>query len=480
MVLEFQPIIPGAAASTSSIDVFNPYDQVKIGTIATSDESHVRLAMDTASGLFADRKQWLSKSQRKTVLQKMAVLMQKHFDELAELACSEGGKPIQDSKVEVARAIEGIHLCIEAMQTQAGSVIPMQLNAASDHKVAFTKKEPIGVVVAVSAFNHPLNLIVHQVGPAIAAGCPVIVKPAETTPLSCFKFVSMLLECGLPEGWCQCLLPANHDIAEQLVTHPNVAFFSFIGSPRVGWMLRSKLAPGARCALEHGGAAPLIAAADADLSTLLPKVIKGGFYHAGQVCVSVQRIYVEKTIAKSFVDSLVEQSQSVGVGDSMDPNTLVGPLISTNEVERVHQWVSEAVEQGAQLLLGGEKQSETVYQPTILLNPPLDSQVSQKEIFGPVVCVYEYENVDEAIEQANSLPFAFQASVFTQSIDTAMKAYSALQASAVMLNEHTAFRVDWMPFAGLKQSGLGVGGIEHTFNDMQVEKMLVIHSDELQ
>lgn len=480
MTLQFNPIVPNVAPSESFLEVFSPYDQQLVGKVSTSGEAHVEQAIKTASQLFSNKSQWLSKSARRKVLQNIAQRMQAQFEELAVLATSEGGKPIEDSRVEVTRAIEGIYLCIEAMQTQGGSAIPMQLNAASEHKFAFTKLEPIGVVVSVSAFNHPLNLIVHQVAPAIAAGCPVIVKPAETTPLSCFKFVSMVLESGLPEGWCQCLMPSSHSVAEKLVTDQNVGFFSFIGSAKVGWMLRSKLSPGARCALEHGGAAPLIAVKDANIDQLLPKVLKGGFYHAGQVCVSVQRVYIDKTISKGFLKDLVEQAAMLSVGDPLDPNTEVGPLISVKEVDRVHQWVTEAVEQGAELLFGGEKKSDTVYQPTILLNPPRNCQVSQKEIFGPVICIYEYSNLDEAIEQANSLPFVFQASVFTQSIDTAMKVYSAINASAVMLNEHTAFRVDWMPFAGLRQSGLGVGGIEHTFKDMQIEKMMVIHSDEIQ
>lgn len=480
MTLQFTPIVPGVVPSEEFLDVLSPYDRQLVGRVSTSDEEHVECAMKTAYELFSNKSQWLSKSDRREVLQSLARSMQAQFEELAFLAASEGGKPITDSRVEVTRAIEGIHLCIDAMQTQEGSVIPMQLNAASEHKFAFTKLEPVGVVVAVSAFNHPLNLIVHQVAPAIAAGCPVIVKPAETTPLSCFKFVSMVLESGLPEGWCQCLMPSSIDVAEQLVTDPNVGFFSFIGSSKVGWMLRSKLSPGARCALEHGGAAPLIAVKDANLEKLLPKVLKGGFYHAGQVCVSVQRVFIDQDVSKGFLVDLVEHAARLNVGDPLDSNTEVGPLISTKEVDRVHQWVTEAVDQGAALLLGGDKQSDTVYQPTILLNPPRGCLVSQKEIFGPVICIYEYSNLDEAVEQANSVPFVFQASVFTQSIDTAMKVYSALNASAVMLNEHTAFRVDWMPFAGLRQSGLGVGGIEHTFKDMQVEKMMVIHSDEIQ
>ena len=479
MTLHLDPIITGVAAPQESLQVTSPYDLQTIGSVGVSGEDHVKAALATASERYRNRAGWLSKAQRKTVLLQLAQLMETHFDDLAMLAAMEGGKPLQDSQVEVRRAIEGVHLCVEAMQTLTGSVVPMQLNAASANKYAFTQWEPIGVVVAVSAFNHPINLIVHQVAPAIAAGCPVIVKPAATTPLSCFKFVNMLGEAGLPAGWCQCLLTKDNAVAEMLVTSPDVAFFSFIGSPAVGWMLRSKLSPGTRCALEHGGAAPLVAARDCDIDQLIGKVLKGGFYHAGQVCVSVQRVFVDKAIADTFVNGLVARASSLIVGDPTDDKTEVGPLITPAEVDRVDTWVKQAVEQGAELLLGGDKLTETLYRPTVLLNPSQQSLVSQKEIFGPVVCVYEYTDIDAAVALANSLPFAFQASVFTRSIDTAMKAFQALDATAVMVNEHTAFRVDWMPFAGLRQSGLGVGGIEHTFRDMQIEKMMVIHSDEI-
>ena len=223
---------------------------------------------------------------------------------LAIEAAREGGKPLLDSRVEIERAIDGVNNCIECMRSAAGREIPMGINAASKQRLAMTHREPIGVVVAVSAFNHPVNLIVHQVGPAIAAGCPVIIKPAEDTPLSCFRFVALLRQAGLPEEWCQALVVNDLEVASRLVTDARVGFFSFIGSAAVGWMLRSKLAPGTRCALEHGGAAPVIVAADADLDAALPLIAKGGFYHAGQVCVSVQRVYCHRSIARKLAERL--------------------------------------------------------------------------------------------------------------------------------------------------------------------------------
>jgi acyl-CoA reductase-like NAD-dependent aldehyde dehydrogenase len=355
----------------------------------------------------------------------------------------------------------------------------MGKNAASMNRLAFTTHEPIGVVVAVSAFNHPLNLAVHQIGPAIAAGCPVIIKPAEDTPLSCFRLINILYEAGLPEAWCQGIVTTDHDAATQLVSDNRVGFFSFIGSARVGWMLRSKLAPGTRCALEHGGVAPVIVSHDADMDDTVALLAKAGFYHAGQVCVSVQRVYAEKSIARSLAEKIAEAGTNMKIGDPTSDDTEIGPLIRHAEADRVEEWVQDAVDKGAELISGGKKISDSCYQATVLFNPPADAVISQNEIFGPVICIYEYQDIDQAIQQANSLDVAFQAAVFSKNIDTCMYAFKQLDASAVMVNDHTAFRVDWMPFAGLKHSGHGVGGIPHTFRDMQIDKMMVIRSPSL-
>ena len=405
--------------------------------------------------------------------------MKSRADQLAVEAAREGGKPLIDSQVEVARAIDGVENCIEVLRTEPGTVIPMNVNAASAGRIAFTRKEPIGVVVAVSAFNHPLNMGVHQVAPAIASGCPVLIKPASSTPMSIISFLDILEEAGLPTGWAQLALTENSATATEMVTDERVSFFSFIGSARVGWMLRSKLAPGARCGLEHGGAAPAIVAKDADIDGAVPILAKGGFYHGGQVCVSVQRVFADKTIADTLAKKLADAAQKLVVGDPTDAKTEVGPLISTGEVDRVHAWVEAAVAGGAKLLCGGEKLTPTTYAPTVLLDPPDDADVSQNEIFGPVVCVYSCDDIDAGIARANGVPFSFQSAVFTQNLETALRVYARINGSAVMVNDHTAFRVDWMPFAGLGVSGHGVGGMPGSMHEMQIEKMMVLRSNEL-
>ncbi|MEH6595759.1 MAG: aldehyde dehydrogenase family protein [Colwellia polaris] len=454
-------------------DVFNPYDQTYLGSVPLIKWAEIDSYLTNAEQLFKDRQQWLPAYERMNILKKLATLISQRADELALLIASEGGKPLVDAKVEVARAIDGVELCAKEIANLKGSQIPMDLTQAGAGRVAYTTKEPIGVVVAVSAFNHPLNLIVHQVAPAIATGCPVLVKPASDTPLSCKAFVDMVHEAGLPEQWCRFAM-CETSTAQQMITDPRVAFLSFIGSAKIGWMLRSKLAPGTRCALEHGGVAPVIIEESADIEAMIPSLLKGGFYHSGQVCVSVQRIFAPKSQAQAIAQKLADGAAKLVVGNAINESTECGPLIRPAEVDRVEEWVDEAVSAGATLLTGGKRLGKTTYAPTVLLDPPLGTKVSSMEIFGPVVCVYGYEDIDQAIAQANALDFAFQGSVFTKNIDVAMKAINTLDATAVMVNDHTAFRVDWMPFAGRKHSGYNTGGIAYTMHDMSQDKMAVI------
>ena len=376
----------------------------------------------------------------------------------------------------MTRAIDGLRNAAEALRTFAGREIPMGLTPASDRRWAFTTKEPIGVVAAISAFNHPLNLIVHQVAPAIATGCPVIVKPAAATPLCCLELVKLLREAGLDEVWCQTFVTADNALAERLATDSRVAFLSFIGSARVGWYLHSRLSPGTRCTLEHGGAAPVIVDRSANLDTVIEPIVKGGYYHAGQVCVSTQRIFVHQDIMSGFVERLAARIALLRVGDPLLRETEVGPLIDPRETSRVVSWVEEATARGARLL-GGGRYSETTLMPAVLVEPPADARVSQLEIFGPVTCVYGFQELDRAIDSANALPFAFQASIFSTDIAPALRAAERFDASSVLINDHTAFRTDWMPFAGRRQSGYGVGGIPASMEAMSQEKMIVVKHD---
>lgn len=471
--------VPGASATKTVLTVSSPFDGSDIGTVETIDAAGAEQALANASALFENKKAWLSAHQRIEILNKTAALMEERFDELVEISLQEGGKPLLDTRVELNRAIDGVLNCVELIRNESGTEIPMQLNPSSANRIAFTRKSPRGVVLAFSAFNHPINLIVHQVMPAVATGCPVIVKPAADTALSAFALCQILEDAGLPEGWCQPIAVEDLDVAGKLVEDSRIGFFTFIGSARVGWMLKSRLAPGVHCALEHGGSAPVIVAEDADVEDMVPLLAKGGFYHAGQVCVSVQRVFVHESLFDTVSKGLVDFAKQMKSGDPALETTEIGPLIRHAETDRIASWVEEAIAESAVCATGGKKSGDAFYEPTVLLNPDINSKVSQQEIFGPVICVYSYTDMDEAIERANAVPFSFQASIFTKHIDTALTGWQNLEATAVMINDHTAFRVDWMPFGGEKESGYGMGGIPFTFEDMQVEKMAVIRSPAL-
>ncbi|MCP4550697.1 MAG: aldehyde dehydrogenase family protein [Bacteroidetes bacterium] len=460
------------------LKISSPYNFKLIKEIPLMQHTDVENALQLAYNLFIDQAKWMPAWQRIEILERVVDRMKERVEDLTTIAAEEGGKPYIDSKVEVMRAINGVKLAIEHIGQLGGEQIPMGQSRSSVNRLAFTIREPIGLVVSISAFNHPLNLIIHQVVTAIAAGAPVIVKPALTTPLSCLEFVSILKEAGLPDGWCQTIICSDEN-AEKLATDNRVNYLSFIGSAKVGWYLRSRLSPGTRCAFEHGGVAPVIVEKDADIDNMLPALLKGGFYHAGQVCVSVQKVFIHEDIVNDVSKRLAIMAANLKVGDPLDPKTEVGPLILPREVDRVEQWVEEAVASGGKLLCGGKRISDSCFEPTVILNPSQNSKVSTLEVFGPVVCVYSYKTREEAIKLANALPTAFQASVFTHNLDIAFETVKKLNASAVMVNDHTAFRVDWMPFGGRDASGIGIGGVPYSINEMTREKLIVIKSNSL-
>ncbi len=461
----------------SDLEVLSAYAETRLESYALIDDASAMKALARAHACYQDREQWIPGHLRVAILERLAGAITERADELAKQAAEEGGKPLVDSLLEIKRGVEGIKTAIHELWQLRGEEVRMDMTPASAGRAAYTYREPRGVVLAISAFNHPFNLIIHQVITAVAAGCPVLVKPALTTPISCEAIVNLLHEAGLPPDWCQMLI-CDNDVTAKLVSDSRVSFLTFIGSAPVGWMLRSKLAPGTGCALEHGGVAPAIVHRDADIDDAVPLLVKGGFYHAGQVCVSVQRIYAHEEIFDELKKKLVAGTVALTVGDPLDPSTDVGPLILAREVERVESWVREAVEGGGSLLCGGERISRTCYAPTIVEEPPGDARLSSAEIFGPVVALYRYSDLDDAIRRANAPDTFFQASIFTRDLDLALDVSRRLNGMAVMVNDHTAFRVDWMPFGGHRQSGLGLGGIGHSIREMTLERMTVIRRRE--
>jgi len=458
-----------------TLRVTNPFNDELLEEITMQDSAEVKAALDLAHNAYLDQDNWLAKHQRIKILEKTMEIMRERIEELTHIAASEGGKPYMDSKVEVERAINGIKVAVEHMGSFEGKEIAMGHTASSVNRMAYTMKEPIGVVLSISAFNHPLNLAIHQVVPAIAVGSPVIIRPSTLTPRSTINFIEILYEAGLPKQFAQAVV-CDRESAEMMARSPKIGFLSFIGSSAVGWHLNAIVAPGTRVALEHGGVAPVVVEKDADIDELIPALLKGGFYHAGQVCVSVQRVFVQASIMDEVAGKMAEGAKKLIVGDPLDPKTEVGPIISHKENERIAAWVESAVKEGAELLCGGKKLNNACYEPTILLNPSADSEVSKAEIFGPVICLYTYNDIEEAITLANALEVSFQAAIFTKNIDTALLAVKKLNGTAVMVNDHTAFRVDWMPFGGAKVSGLGMGGIPYSMHEMSKEKLMIIKS----
>ncbi len=410
---------------------------------------------------------------RVQILRGASAKVRERSEELAFLIAREGGKPLTDARVEVTRAASGLEYLAGEVERLAGVEVPMGATQATEGRLAFTTLEPIGVVLAVSAFNHPLNLIVHQAGPAIAAGCPVLVKPALETPLSCRALLDIFREVGLPEGYAE-LVVCDNAAAEALVSDARVAFLSFIGSAAVGWKLRRLIAPGTHISLEHGGAAPVVIDASADLESAAKLVTKGGYYHAGQVCVSVQRVMVHEKVHGAFREILRQKVAALKVSDPSLPETEVGPLIRAREVDRVEAWVNEAVAGGATLLTGGQRLEHQSYAATLLDAPRADAKVLNEEVFGPVVSLLPVASLDAAVHEANRSRWAFQAAVFSNSLDNAMKVARGLDAAAVMINDHTAFRADWMPFGGRHESGLGTGGLGYAVRDLCTQKLIVM------
>lgn len=452
------------------LTVYSAWDRQPLQELKYNTEADLENFLADAAQI--NRAPAIPKYERILILQKAATILSDRAKPLAKQIALEGGKPYSDALVEAHRAAESVKSAADTLAHEAGKEIPMELTPASKGYRAYTRLEPIGPVAAVSAFNHPLNLVAHQVAPAVAAGCPVIIKPSSATPLSCLEFIDILYEAGLPPKYARALIVEN-ELAAKLISDRRLAFLSFIGSAKVGWWMRKQIADGVRCALEHGGSAPAIVASDADIPDAVARLTKGGYYHAGQVCVSSQRIFVEQSVHEAFLQRFKESVSRLIVDDPTLERTEVGPLIEPKEVIRVHEWVQEAIHSGGRAITGASVLSETTYAPTIIDRPDRGARISNQEIFGPVTAVYPVQNMEEAIQRANEVEWEFQASVFTQSLKTSERVSELLNASSVMINEHTAFRVDWMPFAGWNASGYDTGGVPFTFRSMTREKMIV-------
>ncbi|MFP5385936.1 MAG: aldehyde dehydrogenase family protein [Bacteriovoracia bacterium] len=456
------------------VDLLSPNDGKLLCKVQETTQEDIDFLLQETPKIQQDIKK-MYPYERAAILKKAASNISENSDFHAWLIASEGGKPLKDAIIEVSRAVSTLELCAEETLRLEGEVVPMERTPAGKDHLAFTLREPIGPVLAISAFNHPLNLIAHQVGAALASGCSVVLKPAPATPLSAYFMEDAFRKAGLPEKFLR-VVNAEIPLVEQLVSSSHFDFVSFIGSASVGWELRKKIAPGTRLALEHGGQAPAIIREDADLSLATSALVKGAFYHAGQVCISTQAIFVHESLKEQFLARLTALATKLKVGPATEEDTDVGPLIRPAEVVRLQKAIKEATDRGAKVILGNEVSGNAgqYLSPTILTDVPVDTSIMKDEAFGPVVCVNSYQDEEELLDYLNAKDYIFEASLFTQDISRAMRIARELSTMTLVINNHTAFRVDQMPFGGHKKSGLGMGGIKYAMEEMTRTKQVIV------
>jgi acyl-CoA reductase-like NAD-dependent aldehyde dehydrogenase len=466
------PLAGERFVGADSIEVRAPFDNSLIGKVPACSAADVDRAVAVAKA--AHRAGPLPLWKRAEILDAAAARLKARRDEFAEIICREAAKPIKTARVEAERAVGTFQFASAEARKLSGEVIPLDALQAGEGKLGFTLRVPVGVVGAISPFNFPLNLVAHKLAPAIAAGCPVVLKPASQTPFSAITLAEMLIdECGLPADHLQIVTGGGGTVGNALVDHPDIALITFTGSPPVGWGIRAR-APRKRVGLELGNNAPVIIEPDGDWKLAADKIKVAGFSHAGQSCISTQRIFVHASIAEAFTDALAERVDTLVVGDPLDESTDVSQLISASERDRVKTWIDEAIAGGAKVAAGGEIDSAGLLRPTVLTNVTPDMKVCAGEVFGPVVGIAAYDDLDEAIQLANDSAYGLQAAIFTSDIAKGLKAVRALDYGGVLVNEVPTWRADQQPYGGLRDSGNTREGPAYSIKEMTEIRMVVI------
>ena len=453
-------------------EVKSPYDGTVVGRVAEGDATLVDRAAKAAQEAFetADFPQ----HERAAVLDRAAHLVGERTEDLALTIAAEAGKPLKTATVEAERCVDTLTFSATEARKLTGGTVPMEASPAGVGKLGVMLRVPYGVVGAISPFNFPLNLVAHKLGPAIAAGNAIVLKPAGQTPISALKLALILEEAGLPDGWLSVIPGPGSEVGNAIVEHKLTRALTFTGSAGVGWDIRSRV-PHKKVNLELGSNAPLIVHADGDWETAADKAQIHAFSHAGQSCISIQRILVHEEIADSFTERLVANAESLRVGDPLDPDTDVGPLITPGDRDRVKEWIDEAVAAGAELLSGGELVDEgRCLAPTLLGAPPKDAKVWCEEIFGPVATIDTFSSFDQALEMANDSKFGLQAGVFTRDIGRGLEAAKALEFGGVLINEVPTFRADQQPYGGVKDSGNTREGPAFAVHELTEERFVTL------
>ena len=468
----FAPLIRGAARQTGDdVAVRSPYDDRLVAVVHRAGPAEIEAAIAAAVEAFQETRR-LPSWQREQILGRIAVTIANRKDELSRTIALEAAKPLKTAGLEVERASFTFKVAAEEAKRIYGEIIPLDWIPGTERRVAHVRRIPLGPIVGITPFNFPLMLVAHKVAPALAAGNPIIIRPAWQTPVSSLKLAEIVLEAGWPEA-AIAVVPSSTGDAAPLVEDPRLAMLTFTGSPAVGWALRAR-AGRKRVTLELGGNAPVIVHADADASYAAERIAWGATVQSGQSCISVQRVYVHGSLWDSFVPDLVARIDALRTGDPLDPDTDVGPLIDTAAADRVEAWVQEAVDAGARILAGGARQGR-VYEPTVLADVKEDMRVSCQEVFAPVVGVVRYDDVTSAIRAAGTSEFGLQAGLFTNDLRVIDEAFDELETGGLVVNDVSTFRVDHMPYGGVKSSGSGREGLRYAIEEMTELKLLTLN-----
>jgi glyceraldehyde-3-phosphate dehydrogenase (NADP+) len=457
--------------TATTVVIRNPYDGKPVADVclagkAEADEAAAR-AVEAAPAMGR-----LPARVRAGALRTIAGRLAARQEEVARTMTAESGKPITDARREVGRAVQTFNVAAEEAVRIAGDMIPMDLTPGMDRHLGVTRRVPVGPVLGITPFNFPLNLVAHKLAPCLAAGNPMVLKPAPQTPLTSLLLAEMVLEAGLPPGALS-VVPCENAVAEQMVMDERFKVLSFTGSAAVGWMLKAKSGK-KRVLLELGGNAGVIVEPDADVALAAQRCAAGGYAYSGQTCISVQRVFVHESVYDRFVERFVGAVKRLATGDPADEATVIGPLIDEAAARRVEQWIQEAVAQGARLLAGGNR-TGSVVEATVLADVTPAMKVSCREVFGPVVTVSRYKDFAAALASLNDSDYGLQAGVFTQDIDRIFRAYRELEVGAVLANEIPTFRAEHMPYGGVKDSGLGREGVRYAIEEMTELKLLILN-----
>jgi len=454
---------------SKSIKVFDPQDNCLIATVPAANEEDVLQTIEEAkkgAKIAAD----MTTHERITILNRAADWIYEHKEKFATTIASEGSKTIKEARKEVLRCIETLRISAEEARRMNGETILFDQMPGSEDRMGYYYRFPIGIIVAITPFNDPLNLVAHKVGPAIAAGNAIIVKPAPATPLSALLLAEAFEKAGLPPKVLSVITGYPSDMGESLITHPAIRMISFTGGLSTGQAIMQK-AGMKKFSMELGSNSPVIVLEDADLEEAVESTVSGAFWAAGQNCLGVQRVYVQEGIYQDFVGRFLTRTLKYRVGNKFSEETDMGPMISEKEAKRVESWVNEAVESGAKLLCGGKRKG-SFYYPTVLENVPADCKLATEEVFGPVVTLYSVPDLETAIFQSNNVAFGLQAGIFTQNLNYALAAVRKLDVGGVIVNDSSDYRIDAMPFGGVKGSGIGREGIKFSLQEMTEPKVV--------